>query len=374
MQNLFVSWAGSDAHRVGQLIRTLFHQFRPDVSLAAPGQQFEVFLSSRDIEAGQEWQQRLLRAVTSADHAVVIFTQEAIKSAWLIHETAILSSRVELTIFLLGAPLEMLPEPLQRFQCAPLTRDSMEDWVRRIINDKGLAVSEARRDSFLDDVEKVIRSYERIHVTAENYRWKGFLARPISITRQNESPFDLIELVRVAQKRLVLIAQNHGFMTISDGHERFEKAIFERLADDVTIDIYAMHPSARPKGADLSLPNACSVWGGYMRVSDFATLQMAQCWSVLRRWHQRAQKEFPDSRLRIKGAYFLPITINVVDPLERHAFLTLSPRMGDEASSPRPQFIVSKQYEPAIFEFYWGSIRNGMDQSGWLDIDALPPP
>jgi hypothetical protein len=303
--------------KIAQLIRSLFHPFH---------EEFDVFLSSRDIGVAQEWQRRLLQALANADQGVVIFTQEAIKSDWLIHETAILSSRVELTIFLLGAPLEMLPEPLRRFQCETLTRDSMEDWIRGIIQAKGLPVSDARRDSFLDDVQMVIRLYEATHVTAENERWEGFLGRPISIAKQNESPFDLIELVRVAQKRLLLIAQNHGYMTISDGHERFDEVVFEKLAAGVTIEILAMHPYARPKEADLSLPNACSVWGGYMRVPDFANAQMAQCWSVLRRWHQRAQKEFKDTRLKIKGAYFLPITINIVDPLERHAFLTLSPR------------------------------------------------
>jgi hypothetical protein len=361
MKNLFVSWAGSDAHEIGRLIRSLFHPYR---------EQFEVFLSSRDIGVAREWQRRLLEALVNADHGIVIFTQEAIKSDWLIHETAILSSRVELTIFLLGAPLEMLPEPLRRFQCASLTHDAMEDWVRGIIKAKGLGISDVRRDAFLDEVHTVVRHYEATHVTAENDRWKGVFGRPISIAKQNESPFDLSELIRVAQNRLVLIAQNHGFMTISDGHERFEEIIFGKLAAGVTIEILAMHPNARPTTTGMPLPDACSVWAGYMGVPHFGE-QMTQCWSVLRRWHQRAKNEFADRRLRIRGAYFLPITINIIDPLDRSAFLTLSPRMGQESSAPRPQFVITKRYEPALFEFYWGTVRNSFDQAGWLDIEAL---
>ena len=105
----------------------------------------------------------------------------------------------------------------------------MEEWLRQIIEARGLTVSEARRDLFLDDVRAVIRLYEATHVTADNDRWRGILGRPISITRQDESPFDLLELIRIAQKRLILIAQNHGLMTISDGHEKFEEIIFGKL-------------------------------------------------------------------------------------------------------------------------------------------------
>ena len=92
MSDLFVSWTGDHAKRIGELIRSLFDQFRDT---------FQVFLSSRDIQEGTEWQDSLLNNLHNAGDGVVIFGQEAIKSDWLIHESAVLSSRTSkrLTVF-----------------------------------------------------------------------------------------------------------------------------------------------------------------------------------------------------------------------------------------------------------------------------------
>jgi hypothetical protein len=39
-----------------------------------------------DIQIGTQWQENLLDNLDNADDGVVIFSQEAIKSDWLIHE------------------------------------------------------------------------------------------------------------------------------------------------------------------------------------------------------------------------------------------------------------------------------------------------
>jgi hypothetical protein len=87
---------------------------------------------------------------------------------------------------------------------------------------------------------------------------------------------------------------------------------------------------------------------------------------------RKRQERIRPRRLWIKAAYFLPVTINLVDPYHDEGLLVLSPRMGHESNAPRPQFIVTKRHEQTIFDFYWGTIRNSFDGSGWIDIEDLP--
>lgn len=85
MSDVFVSWSGQSARKIRDLIRSLFDRYQDA---------FKVFLSSRDIQTGTQWQDNLLDNLDNADDGVAIFSQEAIKSDWLIHESAVLSSRL----------------------------------------------------------------------------------------------------------------------------------------------------------------------------------------------------------------------------------------------------------------------------------------
>jgi hypothetical protein len=92
MSNLFVSWAGSHAQKVGELIKDLFAPF---------SDQYGVFLSSRDLPSGKLWRSNLVDKLHSADDGLIIFSQEGIKSDWQLHESAVLSARSQnLDIFL----------------------------------------------------------------------------------------------------------------------------------------------------------------------------------------------------------------------------------------------------------------------------------
>lgn len=363
MTDLFVSWSGDHARNIGENIRSLFDKFE---------QTFKVFLSSRDIQTAMIWQENLLINLHNADDGIVIFSQESIKSDWLLHESAVLSSRTKaLTIFLLGAPAELLPQPLRRFQHARLSRESLEFWLDRIISSRRLIISPAQRDAFLRKIADIIADYEATHVASTEHKWSGAISRPIAISKQNESPFEVQEILRVARSRIILIAQNHGFMTDPNGpKDLIEELIFERLATGVTVDIIAMHPRVSPAGTP-SPPDACNLWAHYMGAPSFHA-HLERCWEMLFSWNRRYHNTAVKGKLRIKGAYFLPVSINIVDPDKPDGFLVLSPRMAQEASAPRPQFIATKQHERGIFNFYWETVRSSFDNSGWIDIERLP--
>jgi hypothetical protein len=86
------------------------------------------------------------------------------------------------------------------------------------------------------------------------------LSHPIAISAQGNSPYDLAEIIRIAKKRIILIAQNHRFMTNPAGAaDAFRDQLFAKIKRGLSIEIVAMHPDARPPGADDL--DACKVWG-----------------------------------------------------------------------------------------------------------------
>jgi hypothetical protein len=175
----------------------------------------------------------------------------------------------------------MVPQPLRQFQHRPLTRDNLRAWVDGVIAAKGLDIPLKRRSDFLDEVEVVIKDYEATHVSAAASRWGGVMRRPIAIAQQDESPFDVLELIRVARHRLILIAQNHGFMTFSDKTPVIEELLFRKLGAGVVIEIIAMHARAQPIPSGRPSPpvDACAVWADYLRVPQFSE-QLDRCWDT----------------------------------------------------------------------------------------------
>ena len=162
-------------------------------------------------------------------------------------------------------------------------------------------------------------------------------------------------------------------MTDPNGaRDTIEQLLFDGLAKGLVVDIIAMHPKVSV-GSSSSSSDACQVWTTYMGAPHFMA-HVKRCWDTFNLWNNQFKNDrtkWP-GKLKIMAAYFLPVSINIVDPERQYGLLVISPRMAQEANSTRPQFIATKQYEPAVFNFYWETIRNCFDNSGWVEIDELP--
>ena len=248
---------------------------------------YSVFLSSIDLPRGL-WRTHLLDSLHSANAGVVIFSQDGIKSDWQLHESAVLSTRPDnLDIFLLEAPRAMLPLPLRDFQSSLLDRQTMEIWINGIIRDRGLGVDGKRKQEFLDEVDNVVKSYRHTHVTGAAERWRDILSHPLAITTQGNSPYEISEIIRVAHERIVLVAQNHRFMTDPSGAaDACRDQLFLKIKEGVTVDIIAMHPGCRPAGAD----DACKVWG-LSSGSPYFDDHLKDCWRTLISWSKKYKRE-----------------------------------------------------------------------------------
>jgi hypothetical protein len=267
----------------------------------------------------------------------------------------------------------MLPLPLQDFQCTNLDYQTMEIWVNKIIRDRKRDIDRRRKQDFLSDISSIINDYKNTHVTGAAKKWDGVLSHPFAISAQGNSPYELSEIIRISRQRIILIAQNHRFMTDPAGAaDSFRDQLFAKIEKGLAVDIIAMHPDARPTGADV---DACKVWG-VSSGSTYFDVHLRDCWGTLIKWSEKYKRESSllKGELRILGAYMLPTSVNIVDPDSEDGLAVLSPRLTEQFSNiPRPQFIVTRRYERAVFDFYWGSIRTSFDNAGWKTVDKLTP-
>jgi len=271
--DLFISWTGNYGRELSESIKRVFDQIVDSTSK----QQISTFVSSIDIGAGKKWRNELDSALTNSSNALIIATQDVIHSDWVAHEAAILSGKVDhLWILLADSPAALLPTPLHDYQLGKLDRQSLSEIASELCENKQIKKPSPKLlNSLYKDFESVKDLYSNQYVTDDEKRWKSRLERALLINKQLQSPFDLYEIINVASSKLVLIAQNHWYMTNDEGkkqEEQFWPRIEKALKRGVDIDIVAMHPDIKPlKLASFKKPpaDAISVWSHYMRGNEF---------------------------------------------------------------------------------------------------------
>lgn len=212
--DVFISWTGDYGKKIAEAIKIALDQITmPDSPHA---QALVTFVSSISIENGAKWRAELDTALKEASRGLILATQDVIHSDWLVHEAGALSTRSErLMIYLVDTPATLLPEPLQDYQYAPLNNEELAALVQKLATWKKAEPPSPRLLTNLYESIKQIRLNKAYQtVTADDNRWRGKLERPLLITGQSRSPYDLEELMLVTNERLILIAQNHGYMTI----------------------------------------------------------------------------------------------------------------------------------------------------------------
>ena len=367
--DVFISWTGEYGNRIAEAIKITLDQITMPNS---PHEQaLLTFVSSKSIENGAQWRTELDTALKEASRGLILVTQEAIYSDWLAHEAGALSRRSERPmIYLVDTPATLLPKPLRDYQCEILDNEKLAALVQKLALRKGAEPPSASLlNNLYKNIEQIRRNKSYQSVTADDIRWRGKLERPLLITSQSQSPYDLEELMNVTSKRLILIAQNHGYMTVQkedddSGDKKFWPLVKGMLERGVTVQIIAMHADAKPaklESAQNGAGDALSVWAHYMRADRFFK-HVDKTWEGLKKWSERYRDlDSCTGRLQIYRAYFTPITLSVVDPETGSGTLVVSPRPAHDASGPRPQFIVSEKYCPVTFSYYWGTIKNSFD-------------
>lgn len=364
----FLCWSGDYALEFVSCIRDFFGSFPQGIA---------AFLSSRDIENSSLWRGILNDSLAKSAKGLLIATQDIIDSPYIEFEYGALGAKDKAPqVFLLDAPESLLPVPFSARQYNHYSFDKLRAWIESVFDDierrRGIHIeAEPTQFSELEEKLEAIRQrYQSRHVSSANHRWRHY-GRPVMIGKQKDSPFDLQQLIHVAQRRLVLVAQNHRFMTSLDADERYAHwpVVEDALLRGVDIDIVSMHKEVAPTGYDpAEVPSAYELWSLYMKANDFPG-HCDECWVSLKRWAElftklRTQRK-KTGVLRIYGSYFTPLTISLVDPDDEHGFLVLSPRINLESNDARPQFILRKAHEEVAFSYYAEATLNSLNNAGW---------
>ena len=359
----FICWTGDFGRAIAESIRSFFAKYDDELS---------VFLSSVDI-GDQPWERALKAGLTSSTRGIVLVTQDAIDSQYLEHEFAVLSANTLGTrVYLLDTPPAILSAPMRNYQYHEFSFENLRDWLTQAFKIKGTKFEKEDLQELEENVAEIRERFSSSFVTADNLRWEENYARPILMSAQQSSPYDLEQIIDLARDQLVLVAQNHYHMTTAriNNSERYWPLLVNALQRGVDVDIVSMHPDAvPPTSGQVSIPSAIDVWSLYMTAPEFSA-HLQECWQTYESWHLRyATLANPKERLgdlRFHAAYFTPLTASFVDPEDNaRGLLVLSPRTGHEAAGPRPHFILRRRHEHKAFTYYWETFKNGFGNAGW---------
>jgi len=366
LYSAFLCWSGDYAREICEEIRDLFEYGDERVS---------VFLSSQDIQAGHRWRETIEKSLAASASGLLIATQDIVNSDWIPHEFGVLATKAQPPqILLLDAPAALLPKPLVDYQHQAFTTERLVAWVKRIFNEAGADLFPNEVLEFEAKIDATIARHRQRYVTGDNARWADKFARATIMSKQHNSPFDLEQVLSTARKHLVLVAQNHWFMTKHEGggSARFWPQVESALRRGVQIDIVGMHPRVGPSGFSAEdTANANEVWRHFMGSPDFYK-HVRETWDAFAEWvgwYADLKEAHPEvAKLGIYGAYFTPLTVSLVDPEREDAYLVLSPRINSESSPTRPQIILERKAQPIAFDYYSDSIINGFANAGWREL------
>lgn len=198
--------------------------------------------------------------------------------------------------------------------------------------------------------------------------YEGVLVAP-----QNKNKFDLSFLLENAKDRIILVAQNHWHLISQpvDSDTDFWPKIAAAVKRGVTVEIVAMHPDGEPPLPLGEVPDAIQLWTLYMKAPAFRS-HVVKCWETLDRFaalhRQMTESVDPSSKygkLNLYRAYFVPMTITIVDPLASKGMAVISPRTANEVSGTRPEFVLRRSEHEEAFLYYWSFVENGIANQGW---------
>lgn len=229
-----------------------------------------------------------------------------------------------------------------------------------------------KRESAVAIFEKTDFKYEA------EYRRIEERARPdvsgVLVAQQDRNRFNLAYLIDHAEARIVLVGQNHWYMVSqpAGGQTDFWPRIEAAVRRGVTVEIIAMHPNAVPPLPDDDPPDAIRLWSHYLKAPALPA-HVDRCWQTLDRFAHayrelHVREGYAEDRLNIYRAWFVPLSMTVIDPLSDNGMAVLSPRTPSEISGKRQEFVLRRKDHPDAFLYFWSFVDNGIANQGWQAV------
>lgn len=124
--DIFVSWSGS----LSQAVALALDEWLPNLFHDA-----DVFVSSRDIQAGARWSTELAQRLERTSYGIICVTQDNQQAPWLNFEAGALAKSVD-DAYVTPLAIDLLPSeiqiPLGQFQSLAINKAGISDLVRSI--------------------------------------------------------------------------------------------------------------------------------------------------------------------------------------------------------------------------------------------------
>src|SRR5438132_1898964 len=111
---VFVAWSGKSSRKVAYRLRDWLPRMLPNI---------EVWVSTRDIEAGRQWSVEIEKQLKEAHFGILCLTPKNTKKPWILFEAGALSRSARgLVPYRIGLEKKSLPGPLAQFQSVAASR------------------------------------------------------------------------------------------------------------------------------------------------------------------------------------------------------------------------------------------------------------
>lgn len=141
----FISWSGQLSQSIAELLKTY---------IPAILQQVDIFVSSEDIEKGDNWNNAVRVALNECDQGIVCLTKENASKPWINFEAGALAKELgkKLQVLLIDSQVSDVSGPLSVFQTTKLEKQDFKKLIISLNNDLQEPLPDERLNLVFDAV------------------------------------------------------------------------------------------------------------------------------------------------------------------------------------------------------------------------------
>lgn len=171
---VFISWSGdagkAAAHAIGQSVSDAFTGVEP-------------WISSVNIQAGQQWFAELMKALEDSRFAIACVTKRSLSAPWIMFESGALSAKLgspKLVPLMLDCVVKDLADPLARFNGVLFDEDSMRGLFASINASVGAPLAPKALSATFKAVWPALNAAVCQAIEAERPKYDVFLSAPMA--------------------------------------------------------------------------------------------------------------------------------------------------------------------------------------------------
>ena len=228
---IFVSWSGAVSHAVADALKVWLPTVLPYLNAE------DVFLSSSDIEPGEQWMSKLDEVLESHDFGILCLTRENMTAPWILYEAGALSKHFKtsrVAPLLIGLTSADLAGPLSHWNASGVGKGDMRKLVQALNTQMGKAgIERAKLDTLFDalweQVEPALNTaVAKAGSAAGDYEYDVFLSAPMAAYHDDTTYVP----ARLEVKKIFDALRDRCGFRVFWAAEKIE-----RLADFDTIDV-----------------------------------------------------------------------------------------------------------------------------------------